>query len=152
MKRPSRIDRKKAQQERRQASLSGTGRYLYENNTDSDLNLPKPTKEGLRNIGPRKRFEGDSYYMKLVGPPMNLLRLIEKVSQTEEVNKEKKMSEEKKLLLDQPDTISNQGKVEHIVVDQTPVQSLNDSTDPDGKRPDVLLNESPVDGVEIILG
>jgi hypothetical protein len=141
---------KKAQEQKRQACLSGSGRYLYENNTDSDLNLPKPTRDGIRNIGPRKRFEGDSYYMKLVGQPMNLLRLIEKISQTEDVNKEKEMTE-KKLILDQPDIVGNQGKVEHVVVDQTPTQPLNDNTDPNAK-PDVLLNESPVDGVEIILG
>lgn len=152
-KKPSRYERKLIQEQRAKESLSGSGVYIYENNSDGDLALPKPTQSGVRSVGPRKRFQGDSYYMKWVGPPMNLLRLIEEVlPQTKEMdNKEKEMSE-KKLILDQPDTINNQGKVEHILVDQTPQQSLNDSTNLDEKKPEVLLNESPIDGVEIILG
>lgn len=152
MKRPklNRYEKREAQEKKVKSSLFGTGKYLYENNTDGDLSLPKPTNEGIRNVGPRKRFEGDSYYMKLVGQPMNLLKLIKKISCEE--TKEKEMTEEKKLILDQPDTINNQGKIEHVVSDQVPVQNLNDNTDLNEKKPDVLLNESPVDGVEIILG
>ena len=60
-----------------QLELSGSGLYVYENNTDADLSLPRATKSGLRNIGPRQRFEGDSYYLKLISPPINLLKLIE---------------------------------------------------------------------------
>jgi hypothetical protein len=148
----SRYEKKKAQEERRKNNLSGTGVYIYENNTDADLNLPKPTETGIRNVGPRKRFEGDSYYMQWVGSPMNLLRLIEQVLPTEKENQ----MQEKKLILDQPDTVNNQGKVEHVVSDQAPQtqESLNDNTQPNPniKKPDVLLNESPVDGVEIIFG
>lgn len=146
----SKHEKKKMQKVRQESSLAGAGCYIFENNTDGDLSLPKPTKEGIKFVGPRKRFEGDSYYMKWVGPPMNLLRLIEEVKAQKE-EKEKRMSEEKKLILDQPDTVTNQGKVEHVVDDRIPQQSLNDNTQSEVK-PDVLLNESPVDGVEIILG
>lgn len=152
-KKPNRYERRQIQEQRVKESLSGSGVYIYENNSDGDLSLPKPTQSGVRSVGPRKRFQGDSYYMRWVGPPLNLLRLIEEVlPQTKETdNKEKEMSE-KKLILDQPDIINNQGKVEHVLVDQTPQQALNDSTDANEKKPEVLLNESPVDGVEIILG
>jgi hypothetical protein len=60
-----------------QEELSGSGSYIYENNTDADLSLPRATKSGLKNIGPRQRFEGDSYYLKFISPPINLLKLIE---------------------------------------------------------------------------
>lgn len=76
---------KKVQQE-----LSGSGLYIYENNTDADLSLPRATKSGLRNIGPRQRFEGDSYYLKFISPPINLLKLIEV---KEEAGAEKKEAE-----------------------------------------------------------
>jgi hypothetical protein len=33
----------------------------------------------------------------------------------------------------------------------TPVQNINDSVD-NKKKPDVLLNEGPMDGIEIITG
>lgn len=72
-KKQRREDRIKAVKER----LNGSGVYVYENNTDADLSLPKPTKSGLKNIGPRERFEGDSYFLQLISPPMNLLKLIE---------------------------------------------------------------------------
>lgn len=71
--------------------LSGSGSYIYENNTDADLSLPRATKSGLKNIGPRQRFEGDSYYLKFISPPINLLKLIEV---KEEATAEKKEIEE----------------------------------------------------------
>jgi len=132
-------------------NMTGTGIYIYENNTDGDLNLPKPTVSGSRTIGPRKRFQGDSYYMKWVGHPMNLLKFIEEVVPQDK--KERNNMNENKLVLDQPDTITVQGKVEHVVVNESPTEQFNDSTgDLSATKPDVLLNESPIDGVEIIKG
>lgn len=140
-------------------NMAGTGVYIFENNTDGDLSLPKPTASGQRKVGPRQRFQGDSYYMQWIKPPLNLLKFIETVSVVDPalLNRdnqqlvEANMTQQKKLILDQPDTIGPQGKVEHVVVDGQQ-QKLNDATDPDQKRPDVLLNEDPLDGVEIILG
>lgn len=104
-------------------------------------------------IGPRKRFQGDSYYMKWVGSPMNLLRLIEEVVPQNALNENKENSMiENKLILDQPDTVTSKGKVEHVVNDSIPVQAINDSNDSDAKKTEILLNESPIDGLEIILG
>lgn len=147
-------EKKEIQKTKLVNNMSGTGIYIYENNTDGDLNLPKPTISGTRTIGPRKRFQGDSYYMKWVGSPMNLLRLIEEVvPQSINTNESKEnVMNEKKLLLDQPDTVTTKGRVEHVVSEDTPVQTLNDTTDLDAKKPEVLLNESPIDGLEIILG
>jgi hypothetical protein len=149
----NKYEKRKMYEEKLKNSLSGSGVYIYENNTDGDLSLPKLTTQGIKSIGPRKRFEGDSYYMKWVGSPMNLLKLIEEVSPQNIVeNKENEMREEKKLILDQPETINRQGQIEHVVDDQVGDQNLNDGTEVESKKPDILLNESPVDGVEIILG
>lgn len=137
-------------------ALHGEGMYLFENNTKADLTLPRPTKSGLRSVGPKgtknSQFQGDDYYMQLVRA--GHLRLI-KVLQTPEQERalaeqelnEATMSEDNKLILDQPDTYKNEGKVEHIVPKTTPVQKLNEAGDQ--KKPDVLLNESP-DGFVIV--
>lgn len=152
----NRHERRIAQQEKRDRNLNGTGLYIYENNTDGDLKLPKPTATGIRVIGPRKRFEGDSYFMQFVGSPMNLLRLIEEIKPklttaeiAEQIQKEATMAGEK-LILDQPDTITTRGKIEHVVDDTVPKQPLNDSANQ--TPPDVLLNEQPLAGLEIIKG
>ena len=157
----NKIERRQFQAAKLANDLSGTGLYIYENNTDGDLKLPKATASGVRMVGPRKRFQGDSYFMKLVGNPMNLLRLVEEVIPMKTTSQiaaeiegrnlaENKQMSNQKLILDQPDTITTKGKVEHIVNTDTPVQNLNDSAN--AKNPDVLLNENPLDGVAIIKG
>lgn len=84
---------KEKKQLRVQNLMAGEGVFIYENNTDADLSLPKPSIEGFKVIGPRKRFKGDSYFMSLVKTPVCLLRLIEQVEQvkpqiTQELNNE----------------------------------------------------------------
>jgi hypothetical protein len=152
----NRHERRIAQAEKLKNSLSGTGLYIYENNTDGDLKLPKATASGVRHIGPRKRFQGDSYFMKWVGHPMNLLRLIEEVVPkmttaqiAEKIAQENNMSNDK-LILDQPDTVTTKGKVEHVVADTDP-QPLHDSNE-NKATPEILLTENPLDGVAIIRG
>jgi hypothetical protein len=150
----NRMERRLANKEKLANKLSGKGVYVYENNTAGDLKLPKPTASGVREIGPKKRFQGDSYYMQLVGPPMNLLRLVEVISPENPADKPKEnaMSGEK-LILDQPDTITTRGKVEHFVDDTLPkAQPLNDANDPAKPAAEVLLNEQPLAGLEIIKG
>ncbi len=155
----NRYQRREVNAEKLKNDMGGTGVYIYENNTDGDLKLPKPTDSGLRMIGPRKRFQGDSYFMTWVGSPMNLLRLVEEVvpkkthqeiqQQKQELLNEVNMQD--KLILDQPDTITNNGKIERVVAQPNQIP-LNDVTDPEQKKPDVLLTEGPLDGIEIILG
>ena len=137
--------------------MSGNGVYIYENNTDGDLSPPethriRPTKSRTM----RQRFQGDNYYMQWVKPPLNLLKFIDTVTVAEpkqlvaaqQTLTEKKMAE-KKLILDQPDTIGHQGKIEHVL-EVSPFKRLHDANDPDQKN-DRLLTEDPLDGVEIIL-
>lgn len=135
-------------------SLHGEGLYLYENNTNADLTLPRPTSSGLRSIGPRKQFQGDSYYMQLVR--QGVLRLIKELQSptqqavvNEAVTSEVNNMQQEKLILDQPDMITEQGKVEHVQ-SPSPTQPLRES----GNQPkkDVLINESPVDDGFVIVG
>ena len=148
-------------------SLHGEGLYLYENNSDAQLTLPRPTKSGLRIIGARAQFQGDNYYMQLVrsghlrfikeleSPEAQKTNLESKeetevVAETEvatdqlnEVNMEK----EEKLILDQPETVTTEGTVENVAAKP----ECSEGTKCDGKKPDVLLNEDPVDDGFLII-
>lgn len=150
-KKISRADKKINQKNKFIQDMSGSGVFVYENNTDADLNLPKPTSTGTRTIGPRKRFQGDSYYLNWVGSPMNLLRFIEEIVPKDNPLKTLNESEtnkmnDNKLILDQPEIVTSQGQVEHVVVNESPDQDSSE------KKTEILLNESPIEGLEIILG
>ncbi len=125
-------------------NMSGTGLYIFENSSrNAELTLPRPTKTGQRVVLPGAKFEGDSYYLQMV--KSGFLRLIRKIEQ--EIKEEVNM--EDKLILNQPDTYTDSGKIEHIVQDKKPVQKLNESDKQ--PQPEVLINEAPVsDGFIII--
>lgn len=113
----------------------GEGLYLYENHTQADLTLPRPTASGLRVIGSKQQFQGDNYYLQLVRS--GLLRMIKELQSPEQ--ERAAMLQEERLILDQPDTITAQGRVEHVI--EKKVQKLNESdNDP---QEEVLLNEGP---------
>lgn len=130
-------------------ALSGEGYYLYENNNNAELTLPRPTKSGIRKIGPRQQFQGDNYYMQLVrsGDLRLIKELQSPVVQERSLNEESSM--EDKLILDQPDVVTVKGKVEHVLDTSVPKQKLNES-DTEG-QPEVLLNENPVEGGFVIV-
>jgi hypothetical protein len=131
-------------------ALHGEGLYLFRNNTNADLTLPRPTKTGARIIGPKKEFQGDNYYMQLV--KTGLLRLVKEIQSPEQQHAASEVQVEQKLILDQPDMITEQGKVEHVI-NKTPAQKLQEQrAAQQGKQPDVLLNEGPVadDGFVIV--
>ena len=128
-------ERKENRQYKLEHSMSGSGLYVYENNTDGDLTLPRPTASGQTKVGPRQRFQGDDYYMQWVKYPLNLLRFVEQLQPN---NKEKEIME-KKLILDQPEMITERGAIEHVAVEpQVPVQRLNDSAAPQPQAQPVL--------------
>jgi len=145
-------------------ALHGEGVYLYRNNTGSDLRLPRPTKSGIRSVGPNKEFQGDNYYMQLV--KQGFLRLVKEiqspqaanavaqeeanVSLNESINEKKENNMEEKLILDQPDTVTTEGKVEHVIKNKN--KKLNEEQNENEKKPDVLLNEGPIEGGFVIVG
>ena len=121
-----------------EAALHGEGLYLYENHTNADLTLPRPTKSGIRMVPAKSQFQGDNYFLQLVRT--GNLRLIKEL-QSPEQERAAMQPQEEKLILDQPDMITEQGKVEHVVDKNTKVQRLNEGdNDP---QEDVLLNEQP---------
>ena len=152
----NKFEKKEVRSQMLENALHGEGLYLYRNNTKADLNLPRPTKSGIRSVGPGKEFQGDNYYMQLVRQGM--LRLVKELQSpnhtsqeviTESIKTEVKMTNDK-LILDQPDMITEHGKVEHVV--SNPEKKLNETQEDAEKKPDVLLNEGPVEGGFVIVG
>jgi hypothetical protein len=145
----NRLEKKEVRSQMLENALHGEGLYLYRNNTNADLTLPRPTKSGIRSVGAGKEFQGDNYYMQLVRSGM--LRLVKELQSPQQENMltEVNMNEDK-LILDQPDMVTEHGKVEHVV--STPVQKLNETQEDAKKKPDVLLNEGPVEGGFVIVG
>lgn len=128
-------------------AVKGDGVYLFVNNTRGELTLPKAPLKGPKVIPPGRTFEGDSYFMCLV--KTNDVRLIEVIKPSAAsmpcIKEENNM---KKLILDQPDTFNNQGKIEHVVPEKN--VKLNEGQ-PNEKQENKLLTEDPLAGVEIIL-
>lgn len=138
----NRYEKKEVRAQQIENTLHGEGLYLYQNSTSADLALPRPTKSGIRSVGPKMQFQGDNYYMQLVKG--GFLRLVKEIQSPEQQrkanNNEVKMEE--KLILDQPDIITESGKVEHVVKN-IPVQKLTENQKNKKNQPvDVLLNEN----------
>jgi len=137
-------------------AVKGDGVYLFVNNTRGDLSLPKAPLKGPNPVPPGRTFEGDSYFMCLL--KTNDVRLIEVIrpaaatlpaAPAMTLITERKENMPQKLILDQPETFTNQGKIEHTVPDGPNVK-LNENQ-PAQKPADRLLTEDPLAGVEIIL-
>lgn len=164
----NKYEKKEVRAEMLANALHGEGLYLFRNNTDATITLPRPTKSGLRVVGARKEFQGDNYYMQLVR--QGLLRLVKEIQSPEAeraalalqeaeeeasqvtTTSEVKPLNEQKLILDQPDQITEQGKVEHVVAKPQPQQKLNENNKSKEKPQPVLLNENPVEGGFVIVG
>ena len=144
----SKYEKKAFNAEKISNAMSGEGLYLYENNSDAELALPRPTKSGLRTVGPRAQFQGDNYYMQMVRN--GHLRYIKQLQSPEEERAlhEGTMNQEK-LILDQPETVTEHGEIEHVINSNTPVQKLHEGGDQ--PQPDVLLNENPIDDGFVIV-
>ena len=77
--------RKAQQLAKRKADLSGTGSYLFENNTKGDFHLPRPTKENVRIVKYGGQFIGDSYYFGLL--KTGEIRLVRNLTEAESPSK-----------------------------------------------------------------
>lgn len=138
----TRQERAKMNKEMKAKSLQGKGLYLYKNNSRGTITLTKLAKDGRRDVKPGDTWEGDDYFMFLVREtPQDVIVL--KV-----LERENTMPEEK-LILDQPDQVTSEGTVEHVV--KNPEQDINETFPQQSPKKDVLINENPLDGVEIIL-
>lgn len=127
--------------------LNGEGLFVFRNNTSGTLDLPKATVSGQKRIPRNGEWQGDNYYMVLV--KRNEARCVRTILTPEQTMESKKMAEQK-LILDQPDQITEAGKVEHVV--QKPQIKLNESTPDVKKTGDILINEDPMSGIDILVG
>lgn len=148
----TKLEKKVVQAQMLEDALHGEGLYLYENNTNADLTLPRPTKSGCRAVSPRAQFQGDNYYMQLVQQGhLRLIKVLQTPEQERAVN-EGTMETQKpaeKLILDQPPVVTEHGEIEHVINANTPIQQMHEGGNQ--PKPDVLLNEGPVeDGFVIV--
>jgi hypothetical protein len=128
--------------------LKGEGLYIFRNNTSGDLMLPKPDASGLRTVAKGAEFQGDSYFMQMV--KNNQCRLVKELVSPQQ-EKEMNMSMQEKLILDQPEMVTSEGAVEHVCCGGKKVQQLNEvPQNPQARNADVLINEDPLDGVDIL--
>ena len=105
----NKFEKKEVRAQMIENALHGEGMYLYRNNTNADLTLPRPTKSGIRSVGKGKEFQGDNYYIQLV--KQGLLRLVKELqSPNHEKITELEAKMEEKLILDQPDIVKDQGE------------------------------------------
>lgn len=149
-KRVNRFQALARQKQEMEYKLKGEGLYVYRNASKiSTLDLPKPTATGKKVIQPLEVWEGDNYYMYMV--KNNEARLVRTIITPEE--EREKLMREQKLILDQPDVVTTEGVVERVVVELEKEELLTEEKpNKKTKKRDTLINESPVDGIEIING
>jgi hypothetical protein len=139
--------------ERRHEQLHGKGMYVYQNNTSGDLFLPRPTKSGISRVALREEFQGDDYYMFMVrNNELRLIRVIEQPQAEQVLTEATEIPMEEKLITEQPPVVTNEGTVEfHTHKPEEKRQKLNENRPYQVPQPgDVLLNENPLEGIEII--
>lgn len=145
----TKLEKKEAQAQYVANALHGEGLYLYRNRSRADLTLPRPTKSGKRSVGPNEEFQGDNYYMQLVRQGfLTLVKELQSPEQQRQAINEAIMQQEK-LILDQPDMITESGKVEHVVKPKQ--QKLNEADKAKAKQPEQLLNEAPIAGDSFVI-
>ena len=134
--------------------------YIFENKNKYDFCLPRTSVCGKRIIGPKMRFKGDEYYMSLVkSGELKLIEILHPKVETPvvdnvEVLKENASQGEKmeKLILDQPDKVTHQGKIERVVQPQPKVIKDHKINSVEQQAEEILLNENPMSGIDIING
>ena len=116
-------------------AVAGEGLYEYRNPNNYDITLPRPTKTGLRLVKKNSTFEGDNYYLQLVKTGM--LRLVREIQ-----SPIKETTVEEKLILDQPEMVTEAGAIEHVV-QKSPLQKLTETEQTGQPQKPVLINEAP---------
>jgi hypothetical protein len=146
----TRQERNKIKKDNIEQIQKGEGLFLFKNRSNfATLELPKKSQDGKKWVGPNETWQGDSYFLRMIPKEAILIETLENPK------KEEIMSEEK-LILDQPDTVTTDGKVEHVLENQD--QKLNEQSttkkrktkSESKKSKETLLTEDPTSGVIII--
>lgn len=154
-KRPSRKMNKyesmALQKERKEYFLKGRGKFVYRNNVNGELMLPKPTESGQIKVGKNEEWEGDDYYMMLVNAGMAIN--VRTIVSVEDHERNQKMLNEQILIVDQPERVTAQGVVEQVIVlPENKKKKVVEQTKIQEQKPaeDKLLIEDPMAGVTIL--
>jgi hypothetical protein len=137
-------------------SQMGEGLFVFQNrSSQATLQLPKTSFDGKKWIGPNQTWKGDSFFLKMIPREAFLVKTL--ISPDEQKQKEEeRIMAENKLLLDQPDQVTQEGKIEHVVETGDVVELNEGSTKKKKKKnenvnnPNTLLTEDPIAGVTII--
>ena len=141
----TKLERMSLHKEKIEYHTKGDGLFRFRNRNNATLSLPKPAADVTKVVGPKGEWEGDSYFLTMVPREATLIATIRPQVQAQE-----NTIVEQKLILDQPDQITEQGKVEHVSLQ--PVLPLNEQPGTPVSGADRLLNEDPMEGVTILRG
>ena len=156
----SKYEQNMLRDQKRKAALSGSGLFIFRNNTSGELMLPRPTKSGKTRLAPKEEFQGDDYYMFMVrNNELRLVRqlepptgVVQAVKVTEQVMAEHHTAADH-IIVEQPPTVTTEGTEEVNVVDPTKQpKKLNEGQPKEhqSQQGDILLNDNPLDGIEIV--
>lgn len=152
--RKDKVAQKQEKMERLHRTLQGKGLFIFRNASKvSDLTLPKPANDGRKVIEPFQEFQGDDYFMHML--KTHEIRLVQVLIPPDQ---ERKVMSEEKLILNQPETYTNEGKVElvrdteKILTEVAPTKNCHCKCKCNEvqQNVDVLLTEDPLAGVDIL--
>lgn len=165
----TRLEKINERKKKLEDSLHGSGEYIFRNNHKGDYTLTKTSLDGKKSIPPKGEFKGDSYFLRFVKSHdltlVSVLKEESKIETNEEVieinesiiNKEEegKPMNEEKLILDQPEMITEEGVVEHVAVERPSVDTkkkefFNKKKLENVKNKKALINEDPAGSIEVI--
>ncbi len=139
-----------------QSKVTSKTTHIFQNHRNHEYTLAKESLCGKKVLRPKETFKGDDYFITFVR--LGELKILETfeapaVNTTETLNESNTQGAPmEKLILDQPNKVTTQGTVEHVVSEQpkaVKVQNINDANQ-NGLEEDVLLVENPMAGIDIV--
>lgn len=156
----SKNERAEVKRQNLSVSQAGSGLFLFKNkNQEATLQLPKQSFDNKKWVGPNETWKGDSFFLKMIPKEAILVKTIispDEQKRQEQQKEEGKMLNENKLILDQPDQITTEGKIEHSIPSEECIEinenkSKKKKTKSESKsNKEKLLTEDPIAGVTII--
>lgn len=166
----TRLEQRSENRQRLADYYKGEGVFVYRNRSRmGSLELQKEVTNArgqkTKHVQPQEEFTSDNYFMGMVKThELTLVRVVEPVpdknnpviaeaiQESTILNEGDKVPDEEMLIVDQPDIITTNGKVEHVLKDPKKQQKLNENrpATPNQSQVNVLLNENPLSGVEIL--
>jgi hypothetical protein len=129
------------------------GLYEFKNKTNAELILNSVSKDKKKNILPNETWIDDDSSMFYVKNGIAIINKIINVKPNEkQINKKEKIMEEV-LILDQPDLVTQNGKIENIVSNEIDLENTNKKNKKNKSKKqneDVLLTDDGVDTIQLL--